>query len=251
MHRIEENCLLQNEQDPLITIITVVRNGEKTIEHTIKSVLAQKNRNVEFIVIDGCSDDGTVDILRRYKDTISYWVSEPDQGIYDAMNKGWQIAKDGYILFLGSGDQIVNLPTVLDSSHAKKIYYGKVMIGSKLFKSRLNFRFKMGNTLHHQALLIPKSACDASPFDLRYKVYADYNFSVKLLKDDYIFIYSEDFSSIAIPNGISSTEYIREMLNIVSENFGFFWMSLAFTLYLTKIIIFRFIKRQEYKFSFR
>jgi glycosyltransferase involved in cell wall biosynthesis len=251
MYRTQKDNLLENEQEPLITIITVVRNGVKTIENTIKSVLAQRYSNVEFIIIDGCSDDGTVDILQLYKDTISYWVSEPDQGIYDAMNKGWQIAKDGYILFLGSGDQIVNLPTGLDSPHARKIYYGKVMIGSKLFKSRLNFRFKMGNTLHHQSLLIPKSACSAAPFDLKYKVYADYNFSIKLLKDNYVFIYNENFSSIATPNGISSTVYIREILNIVGENFGFFWMSMAFIFYLMQIIRLRFIKRQEYKFSFR
>jgi len=73
---------------PLISIVTVVYNGEEFLEETIKSVVSQTYKNIEYIIIDGGSTDGTVDIIKKYEDKIDYWVSEPDSGIYDAMNKG-------------------------------------------------------------------------------------------------------------------------------------------------------------------
>jgi glycosyltransferase involved in cell wall biosynthesis len=254
MHQCHSDNANQFEREPLITIITVVINGEDTIESTIQSVLNQSDqrRNINYIVIDGNSEDNTVNILKKYDDKITCWISEPDRGIYDAMNKGWNMAKDSYILFLGSGDKILQLPELNNySKNSKEIYFGKVLIGAKPFKSRLNFRFKMGNTLHHQALLVPKSACKYSPFDLQYKVYADYDFSIKLLKDNYNFIYCDDFSSVAAPDGLSSIVYIGEILNIVKKEFGYMWMFLALLFYVVQITRTRLIKKQECRFSFR
>ncbi|NCR56260.1 MAG: glycosyltransferase, partial [Microcystis aeruginosa L211-07] len=77
---------------PLVTIITVVFNGEKHLEQTIQSVISQTYNNVEYIIIDGGSTDGTVDIIRKYEEVIDYWVNEPDAGISDAMNKGISLA---------------------------------------------------------------------------------------------------------------------------------------------------------------
>ncbi len=87
------------ENIPLITIITVSYNAIKTIEDTILSVLSQTYPNIEYIIIDGGSTDGTLDIIKKYQDRISYWVSEADKGIYDAMNKGWHIAKKNHIYY--------------------------------------------------------------------------------------------------------------------------------------------------------
>ncbi|WP_219995008.1 glycosyltransferase family 2 protein [Thermodesulfovibrio sp. Kuro-1] len=89
---------------PLITVITVVLNGEKYLEQTIQSVINQTYPNVEYIIIDGGSTDGTLDIIKKYEDYIDYWVSEKDRGIYDAMNKGVKVALGSWIGFLGSGD---------------------------------------------------------------------------------------------------------------------------------------------------
>lgn len=89
---------------PLISIITVVYNGEKYIEETIQSVINQTYDNVEYIIIDGGSTDGTVDIINKYEDKIDYWVSEKDYGISDAFNKGVKVAKGDYINFQGDGD---------------------------------------------------------------------------------------------------------------------------------------------------
>ncbi|RRV00060.1 glycosyltransferase [Stutzerimonas xanthomarina] len=92
------------DERPLISVVTVVFNGGDFIEKTILSVLGQKYSNVEYIIIDGGSTDGTLDILRRYEGLIEYWVSERDSGIYDAMNKGAEIASGDWICFMNGGD---------------------------------------------------------------------------------------------------------------------------------------------------
>ena len=93
---------------PKITVITVVRNDVAHIEHTMLSVLGQTYGNVEYIVIDGGSTDGTVDIIKKYADKLAYWVSEPDGGIYPAMNKGLQHATGEWVNFMNSGDSFAD-----------------------------------------------------------------------------------------------------------------------------------------------
>ena len=90
--------------NPLISVVTVSYNAVSTIEQTIISVLNQMYSNIEYIIIDGGSTDGTVDIIKRYDDKIAYWRSEPDRGIYDAMNKGILQAKGEWIYFIGASD---------------------------------------------------------------------------------------------------------------------------------------------------
>jgi len=88
----------------LVSIVTAVRNGEKYLEKTILSVLGQTHKNTELIVIDGGSTDGTLDIIKKYQDKIVYWISEPDRGMYDAINKGLKRAGGNYIAYLNSDD---------------------------------------------------------------------------------------------------------------------------------------------------
>ena len=92
----------------IISIITVSYNAVKTIEQTISSVVNQSYSNIEYIIIDGGSTDGTVDIIKKYEDRIAYWVSEPDGGIYDAMNKGIKVATGDYIQIIGADDFLIN-----------------------------------------------------------------------------------------------------------------------------------------------
>ena len=94
--------------NPKISIITVVYNGEKFLEETIKSIINQTYENVEYIIIDGGSTDATVDIIKKYEDKIAYWTSEPDKGISDAFNKGVKVASGDYLNFQGDGDGFVS-----------------------------------------------------------------------------------------------------------------------------------------------
>ena len=98
--------------NPKITVITVCYNAINEIEDTINSVINQSYDNIEYIVIDGASDDGTIDIIMRYKELISQWVSEPDKGIYDAMNKGIRMATGDWIGFLNAGDNYSDRETI-------------------------------------------------------------------------------------------------------------------------------------------
>ena len=101
---------------PLISVITAVFNGEAHLEETIKSVITQNYTNIEYLIIDGGSTDGTLDIIKKYQEHISYWVSEPDKGVYDGMNKGIKAAKGQWLNFMNSGD-------IFASPDALEIFY--------------------------------------------------------------------------------------------------------------------------------
>jgi glycosyltransferase involved in cell wall biosynthesis len=140
----------------LISIITVVFNGEQFLEETIRSVINQNYDNVEYIIIDGGSTDGTLNIIKKYEDKISYWVSEKDGGIYDAMNKALDVASGVWINFMNAGDSFCNA-IVLEKLFAKEIeidnkfVYGDVLIDYGDFEvirkagslNRLNQSFKL------------------------------------------------------------------------------------------------------------
>ena len=91
--------------NPKISVVTVVYNSEALIENTVKSIINQSYSHIEYIVVDGGSTDGTIDILNRYKKNISTLISEPDHGIYDAMNKGIRLATGDFLVFINSGDK--------------------------------------------------------------------------------------------------------------------------------------------------
>ncbi len=206
-----------------ITIITVVFNAVNLIESTILSVIDQHNNNIEYIIIDGGSTDGTLDVVRKYDKAITYWISEPDKGIYDAMNKGWAASPDdSSILYLGAGDKLLQLPTYIDNN---KVVYGNVRIGDseKYYPSTHGWRLKLGNTLHHQALLVPKKIHPLPPFDLTYKIYADFDFNQRLYKLGSQFIFDNSLIAYAAPDGVSANLNLREMVKVVMKNFGIFY----------------------------
>lgn len=177
---------------PLFTIITVVFNSVETIEKTIKSVIEQENTDFEYIIIDGGSTDGTVGCVQQYEDKISYWVTEKDNGIYDAMNKGIKQAKGEWIIFMNAGDCFVNnqiltnvLQTIDKSNlHNVDILYGdstavyqngskKLYIASDYVKKQWK-----GPIFRHGAMFVKAHLQKEYPFilDKKYAVCADFEF---------------------------------------------------------------------------
>lgn len=220
----------------IITVITVVYNGEKYLEETIRSVLSQEYIDLEYIIIDGESLDGTVEIIKKYADNIKCWISEKDSGLYDAMNKGWALAKEeSFVLYLGAGDKLLSLPENMNQYGSSDVVYGKVDIGGKYFPARVDYHLKLFNTLHHQALLINKSLHITRPFNLSYRIFADFDFNQRLYKKGAHFVYSDSFISYAMPGGISCRYPLLESLKITGKNFGLFWslLSLGYFLYNT------------------
>jgi glycosyltransferase involved in cell wall biosynthesis len=157
---------------PLISIITVVRNGKDSIEQTIRSILDQRYQNIEYIVIDGGSTDGTVDIIKKYADRIAYWVSEPDAGIYDAMNKALDHVHGEGHLFLNAGDHFVG--DAIPETPGLPCYIRvrkKNILGLVRPYRRKNYR--LGLPYCHQGILFETRGIR---YDLAYRVAADYNY---------------------------------------------------------------------------
>ena len=183
------NYLEASNNKPMISIITVVFNGEKYLEQTIKSIIDQTYKNFEYIIIDGGSTDGTLEIIKKYEDKISYWISEKDKGISDAFNKGVMAAKGDYINFQGDGDGFLSSETLEEIF--KDIKAGELSIistriqrvdedGNKIYRSKFvkNFDkrsllFRM--SLPHQGLFVPRSYFEKyGLFDLNNKFCMDY-----------------------------------------------------------------------------
>ena len=169
---------------PLISIITVVFNARLTLEATIQSVLDQDKELAEYWIIDGGSTDGTVEIIRQYEDQLSGWCSEPDKGIYDAMNKGIDLANGEWIYFLGSDDKLKSdivkqIQPYLNSNYS--IVFGDVVFdNSHRMRSFLGFRTLLQNTLHHQSAFYNQSIFRSFRYDTSLTILADYELNLRV-----------------------------------------------------------------------
>jgi glycosyltransferase involved in cell wall biosynthesis len=181
---------------PIISIITVVFNRVKELEKTIKSVVSQEYPYIDYVVIDGGSTDGTIEVIKKYSDKISYWVSEKDNGIYDAMNKGLKIAKGDYVWFLNAGDEIYSentLKNIFENSEDSDVYYGDTeyidetgkSYGTRTLKKppkKLDWKkFINGMVVSHQSMIIRKDK--TVEYDLQYKHCADIDWAIRTFKN--------------------------------------------------------------------
>jgi len=206
-----------NTEGPLVSIITVVRNGQAHLEQTIKSVLNQTYNNIEYIVIDGASSDGTLDIIRGYHDRIDYWVSEPDKGIYDAMNKGVDLATGGWINFMNAGDRFYQTDTVQrvmssDCGTADLVYGHCQMVYdpdfSLIWKAKEITDLWKGMIFRHQSLFTKTSVCKRLYFSLDYKIGADFAFIFSCYQNKFKFSNIDLVVSSVSAGGLSDTNII-------------------------------------------
>lgn len=221
---------------PKVSIITVSFNAEKFIERTIQSVISQTYSNIEYIVIDGNSKDGTVEIIKKYADHLDYWISEPDKNLYDAMNKGIKKATGDYLWFLNSGDCIFSSETLehamLESTGADFIYGETVIIDRKgnrrgwhkktpsqkdiSAKSLIN-----GMVICHQSMLVKRSI--AETFDLKWQISADIDWTIRALKKAKSFHHVHEPICLYLEEGLSDDFRIKavtERYYILTKHFG-------------------------------
>lgn len=172
--------LLDASTPPLVSVITVVRNGAATISEALESVRAQRQVPFEHIVIDGASTDGTVDILMNHSTDQLRWISEPDQGIYDAMNKGIALARGEWLLFLGADDILADPDVLADIFQKQELSSYDLVCGCSSYKGgrkcvpRLDWHTQIFNTLHHQAAFYRRRLFDGFRYRLDIPVVADY-----------------------------------------------------------------------------
>ncbi len=202
-----------------ISIITVVYNGEKYLEETIQSVVNQSYNNIEYIIIDGGSTDGTLDIIKKYENNIDYWISEIDKGIYDAINKGISVAKGEYIGVIGADDiyykdALKHIADYIEKNKNTDLIYGNIsyidengsIIKSKrssLPKDKL-FMIK-GMSIPHIASFVKKSIYEKyGKYDVSMKCASDYQYFLNLYLENisikYLDVYISKFRNTGVTN---------------------------------------------------
>lgn len=254
----------QNHTDnPLISVVTVVYNDEQFIEHTILSVINQTYDNVEYIIIDGGSTDGTLDTIRKYEHAIDYWVSEKDEGIYDAMNRGIDVATGEWINFMNAGDTFFNenvVYKIFNGSIGKDIelVFGKSItfykdfekIRYKDFGSRNKnfFLYKMPN---HQAVFVRRTFYNGNKFDTNLNFFADTEYLRRCFKES-SFKEVETIVSRFELGGISNFyQTYKNFKKLVEESYylsGRYYLS--FTKHLSKFVLQKILGKNIYLFLY-
>lgn len=206
---------------PLVTVVTVVYNGEKHLEEAIQSVIGQDHENLEYIIVDGGSTDSSLDIIRRYEDRIDFWVSEPDAGIYDAMNKGIALASGELIGLLNADDRYEQgaIKAVAGAFLNTRGDYNVVIAGkwNLLFEemdlvitASPSLRFWMGMPISHQAMFIPKKVYEmVGAYDIAYRFAADLDMVVRFFLRGIRFIFLGQVL-VSFRTSGASGQYFRE-----------------------------------------
>lgn len=199
-----------------LSIITVNLNNRNGLQKTIDSVVSQTFRDFEWIVIDGGSTDGSKELIEQYSDYFAYWVSEPDKGIYNAMNKGIKVAKGEYLQFLNSGDWLYNqdvLECTFSSFSNSDIIYGDVALCKngiieeiRYYTDKLSFKYLLKFSIAHCSTFIRRELLQESLYNETYKIVADRYFFFTYALKNKSFEHLNIIVSCFDLSGISSTE---------------------------------------------
>lgn len=229
-----------NENLPKISVITVCYNAILDIEATLKSVINYELPNLEYIVIDGASNDGTVEMIKKYEEKISYWISEPDKGIYSAMNKGIDIAKGDFVCFINAGDLLKEIPIKVLKNNKNDLNAFPVKLSTnKIRYPKLSNRLKLENTFPHQGCFYKRD--EFLEFDSNYKVFADFSLNQQMYKNNKsIKIFDKPIVAYHDLGGISNDKkFSKEFFDIIQNNFGWKYRILSWFLFKIKGIKFR------------
>lgn len=220
---------------PTLSVITVVYNNVADIGRTLLSVLNQTYAQIEYIVVDGGSTDGTLEIIKTYQNRISKLVTEPDKGIYDAMNKGLALATGDYVIFMNSGDEFYANDTVekvFATTDAADIYYGETemvnaqreSLGRRRHQApaKFNWRsFKYGMSVSHQAIYIRRAL--TQPYDPAYQLSADIDWIIRAAKKAKKIVRVEGYVAKYLVGGMSKAKHrqsLEERFAIMRKHYG-------------------------------
>jgi|WetSurMetagenome_2_1015567.scaffolds.fasta_scaffold41035_2 glycosyltransferase involved in cell wall biosynthesis len=220
---------------PLISIVTVCYNAASLLEKTILSVINQNYHNFKYLIIDGGSNDGTIEIIKKYEHQLTYWVSETDKGIYDAMNKGIDSANGDWINFMNAGDMFYNCNVLSDIFDNEiilpdtKLIYGDVALRNSIGLIRKDcspesnlFDYRL---VCHQSSFSSLSLMKKMKFDTKYKIVADLNYFLFVNKSNYGIQYIPIcISNYEVNNGLSAINFLNafkenmQIANITKKN---------------------------------
>lgn len=217
---------------PLVTVVTVVRNAAQQIEQTMQAVLAQSYPNVEYIVIDGGSTDGTLDVIRRYDDRIDYWFSERDAGIYDAMNKAVSLVSDpeAYVVFANAGDRLATTFAVeraISFGGGADLIYGKMRLTdgdvAGIQGREVELKDLARQTVCHPATLMRRRIFDeVGRFDTSFRIAADYDLIVRSFQHPVKTKFVDEIIAEMRMGGVSEDQFMlscSERKRVVRERF--------------------------------
>lgn len=227
---------------PKFSVITVCYNAQATLEDTIQSVIAQTYHHVEYIIVDGASKDRTLSIINRYRNRITTVVSEPDKGLYDAMNKGLRLATGDYVCFLNAGDSFHEDDTLQQMVHTLReltelpdVLYGETALvdaeGHFVRMRRLQapehltwHSFRQGMLVCHQAFFAKRTL--AEPYDLRYRFSADFDWCIRIMKKSKV-LHNTHLTLIDyLEEGMTTRNHkasLHERFHIMAKHYG--WLS--------------------------
>lgn len=229
-----------NNQKPTISVITVVYNAVDLLEGTIQSVLNQSYPHIEYVIVDGASKDGTLDLIKQYQDRIHTWVSEPDKGLYDAMNKGLSLATGDYVWFVNAGDQITG-PEMVEKMIAHwtpqtDVLFGEVMIvdenrqpvGTRSERTvqklpeKLDWKsLQRGMVVSHQGFLPRRAICGPYLLD---NWTADIDWVINCLKKAKVTTHTHLVIAEFLEGGVSTQKHRAFMLDrykVLQKHYGF------------------------------
>lgn len=212
-----------------LSIITINRNNRKGLQLTIDSIICQTYQGFEWIIIDGASTDGSKELIEQYADYITYWISEPDSGVYNAMNKGIRVARGEYCLFMNSGDRIYHKETLeatvpyINSSQYHFISGNTQMvcneriIGNSQSPQNITGCYLYSKTLCHQSTFINTKTLKQEYYDEKLKFIADWaQMFEQLILKDATYLKLNHFISVYDTTGLSSTNYSLNFAERVS-----------------------------------
>ena len=215
-----------------LSIITINRNNAEGLKRTILNVINQKFTDYEYIIIDGNSTDDSIEIIKKYSEHVSFWVSEPDSGIYNAMNKGIKKAKGEYVIFMNSGDYFLNCDTLMNifsKEHEADLIAGNLIKKWKRQNEKRTispkitfYNFMSGSTPHHQATFTKRSLFDEIGFyDEELKISSDWKFFLlAIFKYDRSIEVIDEYIAVMDTCGISNSKIgITSMAKEQDETF--------------------------------